>query len=317
VHRAANPVRDRGRVERLGAAAGGHEGAVLVHARGRERGEVVEQHEVGAQAGRDRAAVQQAVAARGVQRGHQQRVLRRDPLGHRDPAHLVDVALPVEQVGLAVVGAERAVLRPVAGDQRQQVAQVVRVRRLPDQHPHPAAALLQRLLERGRLVVGADAGRDVGVERAAGDARRVAVGVARAGDLQPGEHVRVAGDDAREVHHLGHAERPRVAQDRLHVRGRQRAERRLEAAGRHARGRHHEHVERQPLGGLEHPLDPCGSEHVRDLVRVGHHRGRAVRDDRAGELGRRELGGLDVHVRVDEAGHQVVAAAVDALASVV
>ena len=68
---------------------------------------------------------------------------------------------------------------PYSRHQRQQVAQVARVRGLADQHPHPAAALLQRLLERRRLVVGADAGRDVGVQRAAGDARGVAVDVAR------------------------------------------------------------------------------------------------------------------------------------------
>ena len=161
----------------------------------------------------------------------------------------------VEEVRLAVVGAERAVLGPVLADQRQQVAQVARVGGLAQQHPHAAAALLERLVERRRLVVGADAGGDVGVERPADHAGRVAVGVRRARHVEPREHVRRAGDDAGEVHHLGHAERPRVAQDRLHVGRLERAHGRLEVARRHARRRHHEDVERQVLGRLEHPLD--------------------------------------------------------------
>jgi hypothetical protein len=40
-----------------------------------------------------------------------------------------------------------------------------------------------------------------------------------------------------------------------------------------------------------------------------------VRDDSGGELGRRQLGGLDVDVRVDEAWHQVPAARVHAVAA--
>ena len=281
--------------------ADGHQPSVLVHARGREGLELVEQHEVGAHAGRHGAAVHQAVAARGVQGGHQQRRLRRAALLDGHAAHLVDVPVAEQEVGLAVVGAEGAVLGPVLADQRQQVAQVARVRRLAQQHPHAAAALLQRLVERRRLVVGADAGGDVGVQRPADHAGRVAVGMRGAGHAQPRQHVGRAGDDAGEVHHLGHAERPRVAQDRLHVGRLERAHGRLEVARRHARRRHHEHVERQALGRLEHPLDALAAEHVRDLVRIGDHRRGAVRNHAAGELGGRQLRRLDVHVRVDEA----------------
>ena len=310
-HRLAHPVRDRRARERLGLAGRRDEHAVLVHARGVEVLEVVEQHEVGAQAGRDRAAVEQAVAARRVQRRHQQRVLGRDPLGDGDPAHLVDVALAEQQVGLAVVGAERAVLGPVPRHQRQQVAQVARVRRLADQHPHAAAALLERLCERRRLVVGADAGGDVGVERAAGHARGVAVGVAwrrrppaararpASPAMTPGKFIISATPSARGWRRI--ASMSAGSSGPLG---------RLEVARRHARRRHHEHVERQVLGRLEHPLHARAAEHVRDLVRVGDDRGGAVRHDRAGELGGRQLGRLDVHVRVDEPRHEVLPAGV-------
>ena len=105
------------------------------------------------------------------------------PCGHRLAAHRVDVALAHEHVRLAVVGAERAVLRAVAADQLQQRAQVARVGGLAQQHPEAAAALLERLLPRRRLVVGADPGRRVGVERRA-RARR-ARGRRRAGAARP------------------------------------------------------------------------------------------------------------------------------------
>ena len=112
-HRLAHARRGSARASNGSARAGGRdEPAVLEHARGPEALEVVEQDEVGAQAGRDRAAVQQPVAARAAcSVAISSASSARDPLRDGDPAHLVDVALAVEQVGLAVVGAERAVLR--------------------------------------------------------------------------------------------------------------------------------------------------------------------------------------------------------------
>ena len=104
-------------------------------------------------------------------------------LGDRLAAHRVDVALAHEHVRLAVVRAERAVLGPVAAHELQQRAQVARVGGLAQQHPQAAPALLERLLPRRRLVVGADPGRRVGVERRR-RARR-ARGRRRAGAARP------------------------------------------------------------------------------------------------------------------------------------
>ena len=60
-----------------------------------------------------------------------------------------------------------------------------------------------------------------------------------------------------------------------------------------------------------------GAEHVGQLVRVADDGGRAAGDDDAGELGRQQLGGLDMHVRVDQAGDDEAAAGVHALAALV
>jgi hypothetical protein len=108
-----------------------------------------------------------------------------------------------------------------------------------------------------------------------------------------------------------------VAQDLRHLARPERAARRLQRARRHARRRHREHAHRQPLARLEQPAHAGDAEHVGDLVRIADDGGRAARDDGARELGRHQLGRLQVHVRVDEAGHEEAAGAVDPLAAVV
>ena len=60
-----------------------------------------------------------------------------------------------------------------------------------------------------------------------------------------------------------------------------------------------------------HQPDARHAEHIGDLVRIDEHRGRAVRDDGAGELGDRHHAALDMHVRVAEAGHEVAPRGLD------
>ena len=210
-HRVADPAGHLGRREGHGHAVARRHTAAGDDERRAEALEVLEHDHVGAEAGRDRAQIREAMAARAVQRGHHQHVLGRDPVCDGRAAHGVDVAHAQELVRLLVVGAERAVLGPVAADELEQVDEVARVGGLAQQHPDPAAALLERLLPGRGLVVGGDPGRRVGVELAAGHARRVAVDVRMQRHL--GEDVRVAGDDRREVHDLGDADRALVLED--------------------------------------------------------------------------------------------------------
>ena len=147
-HRRATNSGSRRR-ERLGAAVGGDQRAVLAaRATARNDRQVVEQHEVGDVARGDRAAVEQPVGARAVQRGHHQRVLGGDALA-RPRSGTSGRCGPR---GSRKSGSRSSVqnaqyVRPVLAHQRQQVAQVARVGGLADQHPHPAPALLQRLVE--------------------------------------------------------------------------------------------------------------------------------------------------------------------------
>jgi len=76
-------------------------------------------------------------------------------------------------------------------------------------------------------------------------------------------------------------------------------------AGTHDDGGHHVDIEGQVGAAIEQPVDAVGAEHVGDLVRVGHDRRGAMGQDGPSELVDRQLGGLDMHVRVDEPGHEV------------
>src|SRR3954454_24563401 len=127
----------------------------------------------------------------------------------------------------------------------------------------------------------------------------------------------VAGDDAREVHHLGEADHAAAAQERLEISLAERAPRRLEARRGDARRGHEVDVERNPSRCVEQPVDSVRAEHVRNLVRIGDDGCRAEREHKTRELVRQELRRFDVHVRVDEPGNDVLAAGVDDLLAVV
>ena len=190
-------------------------------------------------------------------------------------------------------------------------------RGLADQQPEPGPQPLAALLERVRLVVRADAGRRVRLQVLAEHSGRVPVHVLGSLELQLGQLGLVAGDDPGEVHHLREPENASAAQQALEVAGRQRPPRRFECGGGHARGRHEPDVERQSGADVEEPVDTVGAEHVRDLVRIGNHGRRAERQDEPCELVDQQLRRLEVHVRVDESGHDVATRRVQHLRPVV
>ncbi len=157
----------------------------------------------------------------------------------------------------------------------------------------------------------------VRAERLPEHARRVAVDVDGAVERELRELVRVARDDAGEVHHLREAEHSPPAQQRLEVAGRERAARRLEHGRGHRRRGHEEHVERHLAARVEEPVHAVGAEDVRELVRVGDDRRRPERQHEAGELVDEQLRRLDVDVRVDEARDDPAPGRVDRLAALV
>jgi hypothetical protein len=252
-----------------------------------------------------------------VQRREQQRVLGCDARGHRNAAHLVDVTLAQQEVGLAIIRAEGAALGPVLAHEWQQIAQVAGIGGLAQQHPGTATALLERLAQLRRLVIARDAGRQIGVERSADHARRMSVDAlaGRQGDLR--KLLGRPGDDGGVVHHLGQSDHAVAGEDARDVRERECRAGRLEGARGHGRRREREDVERKPFAGIEEPVHALGPQGVGELVRVAHDRGRAPRYEHPRQLRHAQLAGLDVHVRVDEARREEALPPVDALAALV
>ena len=128
-----------------------------------------------------------------------------------------------------------------------------------------------------------------------------------------GELAWIAGDDAREVHHLGEADHAAAPEQPFQVAGRQ------PAAGdsKSDAGTHEDAITKTSSGRsaarVEEPVHPVRAEHVRDLVRVGDDRGRSQRQHEPRELVDEELGRFEVDVRVDEAGNDPAARRVDSL----
>jgi hypothetical protein len=132
------------------------------------------------------------------------------------------------------------------------------------------------------------------------------------GGLDLGQDFRHPGDHTRVVHQLRHAERPRLlGQEPFDVLGGDRGSTRLERTGRDAGGRHDEGVQGNGSGPGQQGPHAVQPEHVGDLVRIQDHRGRAVGQDRPGELIEHELGRLQVHVAVDEPGEENLARRVE------
>ena len=275
--------------------------------------QVLHEQDVRAAAGGDRADVVAAAHVLGrVDRRHLDRDQRVDPGGDRRPHGVVEVAHGGERLGMHVVGDEQRVARvdAVLQQHRGELLDVVPRRALAQLDPHPGAQLGQGVAAQHGLVVGVHAGRDVGVQAMVVPAVQAPVPGHRQPRVEHGaDHLvgrRVGLDDAGHVHHLPQAGDALPAQRLADVVGRDRRPGILEAGQRRHAGRdRQQHLELEAAALLEHPTDAVEPEDVGDLVIVDEHRRGAVRQDRLGEARDGHHRRLDVHVRVDEPGHEM------------
>ena len=220
--------------------------------------------------------------------------------------------LDVERV--AVVGAEADARRGREREERRERVEIFGDAALADPHRDPVAELLLRLAELRALVARGDPGARIRRERLAAHERRVTVERAAVERRELVDHERVAVQDARHVHHLGEAERLRMIDERQEGgRVEDAAAVRLELGRGHTARHHHAEIEPglQATRSVEEELDPGHAEHVRELVRIAHRRRRAARQHRALKALRHQERALEMHVRVDEARHDVRAFRVD------
>ncbi len=163
----------------------------------------------------------------------------------------------------------------------------------------------------------ARAGRQVGLQVAAGEAWRVPVNGPAGGRCQLEHHVILTGEHAGEVHHLGQPQHTRPAEHLLDLVGAKFRAGGLQRGRRNAARRHEKDVnrparrlprrsrsprQRPALRGAQHILHACQAGDVSDLVGIGDDGGGPVRGDCCGELGGAEEAALDVNVSLDESG---------------
>ena len=136
------------------------------------------------------------------------------------------------------------------------------------------------------LVVGVDAGGDVGVEVVALKVRGVAVDLLvvrlRGDDLF--EHLLVGVRDADIVHHFGQTLDAVVLVERVDRAVIEHRTGFVERRCGHAGGEHEAHVNGQIFRRLQHILDAVGAHDIGDLVRVGDDGRGAVRNDGVGKF---------------------------------
>ena len=265
--------------------------------------QVLHQREVSRITGTQQPALQTVVLHR-IHARRPQRVEHIHALGHRARHQRVDVT-HAQHIGMGVIHAEHALLRRFLqhGPQRLEVP---RGRAIADQDLHAQCRLAPRLVQRHAFVIGADAGRGVRARLLAHQLRRVTIHQLarslRGGDL--GQHLRIARQHARPVHHLAQVADARIGQKPRDGGGIQCGPRRLKRGRRHARWASKVKVEIAPRTVAQHELHTRLTQHVGDLVRIAHRAHGAMHHHRARKLAGRQHAAFHMHMRVDESGHQ-------------
>ena len=266
--------------------------------------QILHQREVGRITGAQQPALQTVVLHR-IHARRPQRVEHIHALGHRARHQCVDVPHP-QHIGMCVIHAEHALLRRLLqhGPQRLEVA---RSGTLADEDVHAKRRLAACFIQRHALVVRADARSGVHACLLTHQLRRVTIhrlarGL-RCGDL--GQHLRIARQHARPVHHLAQVADARVGQQARDGGGIQCGPRRLKRGRRHARWASKVKVEIAPRTVAQHELHTRLTQHVGDLVRIAHRAHGAMHHHRARKLAGRQHAAFHMHMRVDESRHQI------------
>ena len=259
---------------------------------------------------RDGALPLQLIALRGVAGGGDDRPDGVHALPHGDAQRVVDMPVRADVRGVAVVRAEEEAPQVGSRDGAAVLGDVTRRRPLAQVDVQAFGGLFLRLRRAGALVVGGDARGDVGVQalplRAGGVAvDDLAEGAGR-GDLLHG--FGVLADHPGEVHELAETEEGVLAQQLRRLRRGEGGAARFKGGGGHAGREHEMHFERGIGSGAGDVARARNAAHVDDLVRVGDDGRRAAGHDQPRELPRRELGALDMDVRVDKPGDGDLAA---------
>ena len=281
--------------------------------------EVIEDHQVGQVAGGDGAFVVHQEIAGCLMAGHLDGNDGINAAGNGFPDDIIDVAALQKIQGVFIIGGKHAPGVVLLIEQRQECPQILGGGALPYHDELAELQLFQRILAGAALVIGIDAGGDIGVEIGAGEIGCVAIDFFVVGltGQDFADDCWIAIDDTDIVHHFRQAKNSRVVIQVIDGLIIQRAAAFIQRRGGHAAGQHKVDIHRQALGGLQHIADAIHSHDIGDLVRIGDDSGGAVADDRSGKLGRGNQAAFQVDVGIDEAGADKAAGDIHLFAAVV
>ena len=304
---------DLRRVERRDGLAVEHELALLVDLEYVEILKIVDDDEVREEAGRDGAAVIEQEVARGVMRGALDGDDGVDARLDGAADDIVDVSLFQKVVGVLVVRAEHTVGVILRREQRQQRVEVAGSGALADHDILTALDLGKRILHGGALMVGVDAGGNIGIELVAGKPGRVTVDllVVRLRGDDFFEHLLIARVNTVGVHHLGKSLNAVVLIERVDGAVIEHRAGFIQRRGRYAGRQHKAHVNGKTLSRLKHIFDAVRAHDVCDLMRIGHDSGGAVRKHCFGKFLWGDQRAFQMDMRVQKTGQHELAAHVD------
>ena len=165
-----------------------------------------EADQVGEASRRNSAAVVKSEALGGMQRGHAQGPQRICAELDRTAQRGVNVAVPEQIAGVAVVADQQAAAVPGRLEKLDEGGEVGRRRALADHDPLAEREFLSRLRHIRRLMVGQAARRHIGLQIASRETGPVSVNMRGVGEL--GQQVVISCEQRRMVHHLGEADDP-------------------------------------------------------------------------------------------------------------
>ena len=219
--------------------------------------------------------------------------------------HDIDMTL-YQLVGVLVVGTEHQLVG-VGRHQRDEGFEILCCAAFADEDLHAEADFLQGAFEAETLVVGGDARAhiflQVDTRHCGGMSVDGFVVFLRGGNLA--HQFGVVVDDAGVVHHLREVIDVGRGHQFFDVVGINGEARRLEIRRRHTARRTEEELERHFLAVVDHVADALLAQHIGDFVRVADGGHRAMARSQPSKFRRHEHRALDVHMRIDEARHDV------------
>ncbi len=265
--------------------------------------EAIHHNQIGPLTGRHQTTVEEAESACC---GNACRTIdgdRRDSTGNRRADEIIQMPLIGDIKWVPVIRAQCQKLRMTLGDDGHQSLQVLGDGPLSHQHIHALAHFLQRFFGARRLMLGANACRNVTVEIKTAQKRSMTVDMPALERLQLCHAFRVLGENAGKIHELGETDHLRVPGKGQQVIDQKFSARRFHMRRRYTTRELHADIHDGFHSAIEEEFYPFDTQNICNLVRIADDCRNTLRQYATVEFMRCHMRGFDVKMRIDESRH--------------